>query len=76
MAPYEVGDAPIRDDEGTARLDDDTWRGFDADWGTACGGGGSMLKDGYGWVAVGEMVEVKGWDKVGLTLFDNQLVAG
>lgn len=35
-----------------------------------------MLKDGYGWVAVGEIVEVKGWDKVGLTLFDNQLVAG
>jgi len=49
MAPYEVGDAPIRDDDGTARLDDDTWRGFDADWGTACGGGGSMLKDGRGW---------------------------
>jgi hypothetical protein len=36
-----------------------------------------MLKDGYWvWVAVDEVIEVKGWDKVGLTLFDNQLVEG
>jgi hypothetical protein len=43
IAPYEEGDAPVRDEEGTPRLDD-TLREFGlAGCGTACGGGGSIL---------------------------------